>query len=421
MNTNLTARIPIFDNIFDAMDFLSTLEKNAYNVRSLMPPTMPGIDPISAVGANLDPDDFIFTRLQCNSDDVRFYKMLTLNDSTPYLTEFIRYSLKPNLFHTNFLYRGQNKDYNSIKANLFRNENKHYFLDDMIKVNELTAFMAMHPLVQLLGIKGFELRGKPTKLQANLYGLAQHYYNKTTEVDFSSSLDVAAFFAVTKYDSVCDKYLPVENDADSTGVLYALPISKSLTENLIYGYRITSIGKQFCFERPACQLGFLINCSGGKDLINHPLLLKVEFRHNRAITEQIYNNMGCGNVIAPPDPMEDYWRHCRDIKRGLPLCISNKAIELNLYHNSSETYDTLVNKLLSYKDDAGTPVFKLTGETWPEFPSYILEQYWADIKNGWWEDVFCDNIYFPFGSKKTIEEFRALPTNPMYRSAFYEK
>ena len=53
--------------------------------------------------------------------------------------------------------------------------------------------MAMHPIVQLLGIKGFELCGHPMKLQANLYGLAQHYYNKTTEVDFSSSLDVAAF------------------------------------------------------------------------------------------------------------------------------------------------------------------------------------------------------------------------------------
>ena len=213
----------------------------------------------------------------------------------------------------------------------------------------------------------------------------------------------------------------MENDAESTGVLYALPIYKSLSRNLIYGYRITSIGKQYCFERPARQLGFLIDCSGGKDLIDHPLLLRAEFRHNKTITEQIYNNMGCGNAIAPPDPLEDYWRHCRDIKGVLPLGISNKAIELNLFSNPNETYSTLVNKLLSYKDDTGAPVFKLTGETWPEFPRYILEQYWADIKNGWWEDVFCDNIYFPFGSEKAIEEFRTLPTNPKYRSAFYEK
>lgn len=419
MNTNLTDRFPVFDNFFEAMRFLSVLENNAHNIQSLMPPSTPGFDPFSAFGANLDSNDFIFTRLICNSDDVRYYEMLTLNDSIPYLTDFTRYSLKPNLFHTNFLYRGQNKDYNNIKANLFRNEHKHYFLDDMIKVNELTAFLAMHPLVQLLGIKGFELRGKPTKLQANLYGLAQHYYNRTTEVDFSSSLDVAAFFAVTRYDSDNHRYLPVENGAESTGILYALPISKSLTENLIYGYRITSIGKQFCFERPARQLGFLIDCEGGKDLIDHPLLLRVEFHHDKAITEHIYNTMDCGKAIAPSDPLEKYWRQYRDIK-GSPFSISDKAIELNLFHNPGETYDSLTNKLLSYKDNAGNPVFNLTGEAWPGFPREILEEYWADIKNGWWEDVFCDDIYFPFGNKRFMEEFRALPSDSRYRSAFYE-
>ena len=419
MNTNLTDRFPVFDNVFEAMRFLSDMERNAHRIQPLMPPFMRELNPFSIIGANLDSTDFIFTPLQCNPGDVRYYEKLALKNSIPYLTEFCRYSLKPNLFHTNFLYRGQNKDYKSIKANLFRNENKHYFLDDTINCNELAALMAMHPLVQLLGIKGVELGGKPTKLQANLYGLAQHYYNKTTEVDFSSSLDIAAFFAVTKYDSDNDKYLPVENDAESTGVLYALPISKSLTYNQIYGYNITSIGKQYCFERPARQLGFLIDCSGGKDLINHPLLLRVEFRHNRAITEHIYNSMDSGKAISPTDPLESYWRQYRDIK-GMPFNISNKAIELNLYHNPKETYETLTNKLLSYKDDAGNPVFRLTGEAWPEFPRDILEKYWADIKNGWWEDVFCDDIYFPFGNKRFMEEFRTLPSDPKYRSAFYE-
>lgn len=420
MNTNITDQLPIFNNIFEAIQFISNLDKNAGNVPSLMPPTIYGRDPFVAFGANLNPNDFIFTPLQCNYDDVSYYKMLALNDSIPYQTDFIRYSLKPNLFHTNFLYRGQNADYKSIKANLFRNENKTYFLDDIIKVNELSAIIAMHPLVQLLGIKGFELRGKPTKFQTNLYGLAQHYYNKTSEVDFSSSLEIAAFFAVTKYDSVHDKYLPVEYDAESTGVLYALPIYKSLTDNLIYGCKITSIGKQFCFERPTRQLGFLINCAGGKDLIDHPFLLRFEFRHNRTITENIYKTMDCGNAIAPSDPLENYWRQYRDIKDS-QFSISNKAIELNLYHNPTETYDSLVNKILSYKDETGNSVFRLTGETWPKFPRDILKEYWADIKNGWWEDVYCKDIYFPNSNKSIIEELRALPSDSRYRSAFYEK
>lgn len=418
MNT-IVKSFPIFENIFDAMKYISYLDNNAYRIPALMPPFRPGFDHFVAAGEHLEPNDFIVTRLMCNPDDVIYYKMLAIDDSIPYITDFKRYSLKPNIFHSNFIYRGQNKDYKSIKANLFRDKNKHYFLDDMIKVDELTAFLAMHPLVQLLGIKGFELRGKPIKLQANLYGLAQHYYNKTTEVDFSSSLDIAAFFAVTRYDHTTDKYLPIDHNDEPKGILYALPIYKSLTENLIYGYRITSIGKQFCFERPERQLGFLVNCAGGKDIINHPLLLKFEFKHRNDVTQQIYNAMNCGKTVAPSDPLENYWRKYRDIK-GAPFSISNKAIELNLYHNPKETYESIANKLLSYKDPIGNPIFKLSGNEWPEFPKEILESYWTDIKNGWWEDVFCDNIYFPFDHNKNIEALIRLPKDSRYRSAFFE-
>lgn len=411
---------PVFDNIFEAMSFISYLEKNALKTSYIMPLFMDGIDPFVAGGIGLDKDSFIVTRLMCNPDDVDYFRMLSVDDNMPYLTDFKRFSLKPNLAHSNFLFRGQKEDYKSIKANLFRDKNKRYFLDDMIKINELTAFMAMHPIVQLLGIKGFELCGHPMKLQANLYGLAQHYYNKTTEVDFSSSLDVAAFFAVTEYDKATDRYLPIENDSESTGVLYVLPISKSLTQNIIYGYKITSIGKQFCFERPARQLGFLVDCSGNKDLIDHPLLLRVEFRHNKEITHKIYNAWNCGEAISPSDPLEYYWMKYRETT-NMPFCISNKAIELNLYRNPKETMDSLINKILTYKDENGNLVFKITGKVWPEFPREILERYWADIKNGWWEDVFCDNVYFPMSGSKMISAFRELPKDSRYRSAFYEK
>lgn len=408
----------LFSNIFEAMQCISALEENAWRLPMIMPPVLAAGDPFVAAGANLDKDDFLVTRLMCNRDDVAYYRMLAIEDRIPYLTDFRRFSLKPNLYHSSFLFRGQQQDYKSIKASLFRDKNKHYFLDDMIKVNELTAFLAMHPLVQLLGIKGFELRGKSMKLQANLYGLAQHYYNRTTEVDFSSSLEVAAFFAVTRYNKPEDRYEPIENDAESTGVLYVLPVSRSLTVNQIYNYRITSIGKQFCFERPARQLGFLIDCSGGKDVIDHPLLLRFEFRHDREITHKIYEAWGCGQAIAPSDPLQRYWRKYRDNVPS-PFPISDKAIELNLYRNSGETRESLTAKLLSYKDDKGNPVFTLSGQVWPEFPREILEDYWADIRNGWWEDEFCDNIYFPEGGQKMKEAFMALPADPRYRSAFY--
>lgn len=415
----ISNQFPVFENIIEAVKVIKEFERDAPKFSNIIPPDLLHSNPIDYIGCNLDEDDFIATPLLCNKDDVEYYKLFNIDTgiSSEYLTDFERYSLKPNLYNTNFLYRGQNKDYGNIKANLFRDSNKKYFLDDMIKVQELTAFIAMHPLVQLLGIKGFELRGKPTKFQTNLYGLAQHYYNKTTEVDFSSSIEVAGFFATTYYDNKSDSYLPVENGPESTGVLYALPISKSLAFNIKYGYHISSIGKQFCFKRPERQLGFLVDGSNGKDILNHKLLLRVEFKHNKEITNKIYDYFGKGKAIVPEDPLQKYWKKYRDIKNE-PFSISNKAVELNKTFNLKETIDSIKSKLLTYRNEDGSSMFVLTDNEWPEFPREILEEYWMDIKNGWWEDEFCHNIYFLFG-KRYKEELINLPKDPRYKFAFF--
>ncbi len=80
--------------------------------------------------------------------------------------------------------------------------------------------------------------------------------------------------------------------------------------------------------------------------------------------------------------------------------------------------DSLINKILTYKDENGNLVFKITGKVWPEFPREILERYWADIKEWLVEDVFCDNVYFPMSGSKMISAFRELPKDSRYRSAF---
>lgn len=30
----------------------------------------------------------------------------------------------------------------------------------------------------------------------------------------------------------------------------------------------------------------------------------------------------------------------------------------------------------------------------PCFDTDLLDRYYADIKNGWWQDVFCKDLYF---------------------------
>lgn len=87
----------IFSNIFEAMQCISALEENAWRLPMIMPPVLAAGDPCVAAGANLDKDDFLVTRLMCNRDDVAYYRMLAIEDRIPYLTDFRRFSLKPNL------------------------------------------------------------------------------------------------------------------------------------------------------------------------------------------------------------------------------------------------------------------------------------------------------------------------------------
>lgn len=414
----ISDQFPLFDNIYQAIEFITNLERNASKFPEIMPPNLVIPDPFVQVGYNLAKEDFIVTRLQCNNDDVAFYKMLNIDNGIPYLTDFKRFSFKPNLYHSNFIFRGQRKDFGELKANLFRDASKRYYLDDMIKVDEMFAFIAQHPLVQLLGIKGFELLGGNTKFQANLYGLAQHYYNKTVELDFSSSIDVAAFFATTSYDSDTDSYIPIGDDYNSIGVIYALPISSLLTNNVLYGAHISSIGKQFNFRRPEKQLGFLVECEDNKDLVKHPLLLQVRFRHNREIACQIYKRFNNGDLIAPADSLEKYWKLKNP--NNQPFSVSNKAIELNVFFNPKESKESIRHKLESYNDNCGNKMFKFSNKEFPEFPREILEEYWNDIKNGWWEDEFCENIYFPNNNDRLKEALMNLPKDPRYVSAFKE-
>ncbi|MCF0186087.1 MAG: FRG domain-containing protein, partial [Bacteroidaceae bacterium] len=105
-----------------------------------------------------------------------------------------RYSLKPNLKYRKFLFRGQPKGYATCKPSLFRDEKVKYYIKEMMRSQELQLLMLNHPLVQLLDV-GVMLNGQKIAFEMNTYGLTQHYYNKTSFLDLTSSEEVASFFA----------------------------------------------------------------------------------------------------------------------------------------------------------------------------------------------------------------------------------
>lgn len=80
--------------------------------------------PLSAWFNNADADKFVMTRLQSG-----------------------RYSLKPNLRHRKFLFRGESEFHNPCKPNMSRNPHQRRFTAEMIRGQEMRILMMSHPLV----------------------------------------------------------------------------------------------------------------------------------------------------------------------------------------------------------------------------------------------------------------------------------
>ena len=78
-----------------------------------------------------------------------------------------------------------------------RNPHQRRFTAEMIRGQEMRILMMSHPLVQLLDL-GVELCGMVYRFEMNLFGLTQHYYNKTSFLDLTSDPQVAAFFCHNK-------------------------------------------------------------------------------------------------------------------------------------------------------------------------------------------------------------------------------
>lgn len=112
--------------------------------------------PLSAWFNNASADKFVMTRLNSG-----------------------RYSLKPNLRYRKYLFRGESEYHNPCKPNLSRNPKQKRFTKELMKGQEMMLLLLSHPLVQLLDM-GVELCGALCRFEMNLYGLTQHYYNKTS-------------------------------------------------------------------------------------------------------------------------------------------------------------------------------------------------------------------------------------------------
>lgn len=289
-----------------------------------------------------------------------------------------RFSIKPNLYHHKFLFRGQSKYYDKCYPNLFRDEKKSNFLDLLIWSQELEALVASHPLIQFIE-QGIELLHDRFVFEMNYGGLTQHYYNKSPYLDLTSDIESAKFFAVTDYDCDHDEYHVTKET--SLGVLYYYSIEMPGAFRTKTPYALSTIGKQI-FMRSGNQHGFLLRMEKGVNFNDLPQVRKVFFKHDSAIAQRIFEASDEGRKYFPDDALQAACCERLEVLKK-KRTVSLRAVELNQKNNPSETIDSLVAQL---KNNGIEVVDTLV----PAFPKEYLSR--EAMQRMW--DEFCRDVYF---------------------------
>lgn len=402
----------IFDNIDEALKYVLDTEQNALaqdSQRKVAPVIMRNISglfsqpfsedmarqaflpvdsldyPLSAWYNNAGTEKFVMTRLRSG-----------------------RYSLKPNLRHRKFLFRGESEFHQPCKPNLCRNLHQHRFTAEMIRGQEMRIVMLSHPLVQLLDL-GVELCGTLYRFEMNLYGLTQHYYNKTSFLDLTSDPQVATFFATTKYDEVSDTYSPIEDESHEPGVLYYYNLS--IHED--FGYHedgrkspLSTIGLQV-FPRSGRQRGFLYDLRPKENFNDVARVNAVRFKHRADIAKRICDSFNNGTSLFPDDILMLHWRQYH---KGSNV-ISNRTVMMNKIDNPKMTLEQVAAEVHSLGFDIQDYV--------PRFTDDEIDEYYAAVQNEDFWSRFCRQIHIP-GDKdgQMMRALQSLPSDPRYRWAF---
>lgn len=381
----VTGKEKVFDNIDEALKFVLLEEKEAFNsdvkrqfpLRIFLADSL--VNPLTAFYNNASEERFIMTRLHSG-----------------------RYSLKPNLCKRAFLFRGESEFHQHCIPNLYRDLSQVRYTAEMARGQEMMLLMLSHPLVQLLDM-GVELDGRVYQFEMNLFGLTQHYYNKTPFLDLTSNPEVAAFFATTHYDYKTDTYSPVMDSDKPYGVLYYYKLDVG-GDFVWTGLR--TIGLQV-FPRSERQSGFLYEMKKGEDFNLLPQLGAVFFKHNGTIAERISQSFHYGADLFPSDVLTNHWKHNNLDK----MQISNRTVLLNKHFNPEMTKAEVEGELtalgFSIKDYV------------PSFTQAELDAYFDAVQNkGLWTN-FCSMIHIPGDRNgKMMNELLNLPANPKYRWAF---
>lgn len=315
-----------------------------------------------------------------------------------------KFAFKPNLKNRAFLFRGQSGFYDPSTPSLLRKK-KGRFVVENIFYEEFMLALKDHPLIRLFW-EGIELCGHRYFFEVNYYGLAQHYGFKTRVMDLSSDLDVARFFAVTDYNEKTGAYSPVIDESRYGVFYYWDNVRDPLAFQPIFGGNLSSIGLQV-FPRSGRQKGFLFSMYREQNFNDIPFVRYKLFRHDAAISKQIYKKARRGKLYFPEDELSSLAQRIRSSK-----ILSGKAFRKNLASNPKD------DKNANYNDCKNSGIDIDFFKEHITFNDIEKDMFRKKIKKGFWME-FCNQIVFPNDKEGVImNEFMNLPNNPAYKKYF---
>ena len=240
-------------------------------------------------------------------EDVGYGKFLEFDvghwDGKPQIVPSEALNLPGRAGHRSFLYRGQAVRYPSCKPSVLRGVAdderliKAHLILERIRVAELELLFRDHPFSDVAASHG---------VRTDYHGLAQHYGIPTSLLNLTSNVEIAAFFAVARWDSEAQVFTPMEA---GVGVLYRFDWTAFGPG---YSRYFTPVGFGPGLQ-PARQHAWTFMLQPGVDFEHVPHVAPIEFAHSARASAELFANFGNGSWFYPPDCVASLVKKVRDL------------------------------------------------------------------------------------------------------------
>jgi hypothetical protein len=201
-----------------------------------------------------------------------------------------------------FMYRGQTVPYPTCEASLLRGVHDQAQIAALLtlerfRVAELELVLRDHPFKAISDKQGYHV---------DYHGLAQHYGIRTSLLDLTSSVEVAAFFAIARWDKESHVFRPMEA---GTGVMYRWDWAAF---GRGYSTYISPVGFGPGL-RPARQHAWTFRLEPRADFQRFPHVSTFEFTHSKMASEELFAKFDESAWLYPPDCLASLVETVRDL------------------------------------------------------------------------------------------------------------